>query len=67
MAVTPICLNCKFWEPTRIRNRGSCHRYPTNIEASASHWCGEHAFAETKAEEPKEAKKDKKKPEEASA
>jgi hypothetical protein len=37
-----ICRDCKFWDEMRIRNRGTCRRFPSTIETAASHWCGEH-------------------------
>lgn len=41
-AVAPICRDCKFWDEMRIRNRGTCRRFPSTIETANSHWCGEH-------------------------
>lgn len=59
MAVN-ICNSCKFWDEMRIRNRGTCRRFPSTIETAASHWCGEHSPAAQPVAEPKEPKKDKK-------
>ncbi len=42
MAVA-ICRDCKFWDEMRIRNRGTCRRFPSTIETASSHWCGEFA------------------------
>lgn len=42
MAVTNICNTCRWWERTRIANRGRCHRFPNTLETTASDWCGEH-------------------------
>lgn len=36
-----ICRDCKFWDEMRIRNRGTCRRFPSTIETANSHWCGE--------------------------
>lgn len=40
-AVASICQNCRFWEASRIRGRGACHRFPIPHDSTASHWCGE--------------------------
>ena len=49
MAVN-ICRDCKFWDEMRIRNRGTCRRFPSTIETASSHWCGEfqHSAQKTK-------------------
>lgn len=42
VAAPENCNSCKFFKASENKIIQYCHRYPTPVNTSPSHWCGEY-------------------------